>query len=132
MRPELGIFRCALSSDRTLPGLPESLNSQFSILNSAAAMDDWTFRSVSMAAAAPDVLKAILMIDDEILRGRAELTGRHRCIGCLAEVPREEYFANDFMCRECAAKSESYPLASTPGGASPVSGPTGGEGGGSS
>ena len=94
-------------------------------------MDARASRGVSMAAAAPDVLKAILMIEDEIPRGLPELTGRHRCIGCLAEVPAGEYFAHDFMCVECAERSETYPLASTPGVEEPPSRSDEGESGGS-
>jgi len=59
----------------------------------------------------------MLMNDDEIPRRLNELSGRHLCIGCLAEVPAAEYFANDFMCLACAERSESFPLASTPGAA---------------
>lgn len=43
-----------------------------------------------------------------------ERTGRHRCIHCLTDIPPEEYFGGDFACRKCAAKLETYPLASTP------------------
>lgn len=84
-----------------------------------------------MAAAAPDVLKATVMIEDEIPLGLSELSGRHRCIGCLGDVPSAEYFANDFMCRECAEKSGHFPLASTPGEALPERDSRGGGGGGS-
>jgi hypothetical protein len=66
------------------------------------------------------VLKALVVSDDEIQRQLAELTGRHKCIGCLAEVEREEYFANDFMCVPCAEKAEHYPLATTPSVPEPV------------
>ncbi|MGK2858547.1 MAG: hypothetical protein ACSLFQ_15205 [Thermoanaerobaculia bacterium] len=71
------------------------------------------------------------MIEDELPRGFDELTGRHRCIGCLADVPAAEYFANDFMCLECAAMSGYYPLASTPEASVPGPGRPGGEDGGS-
>jgi hypothetical protein len=84
-----------------------------------------------LAVAAHDVLKATVMIEDEIPRGLPELTGKHRCTGCLADVPAAEYFACDFMCRECAGKSGLYPLASTPGEPSPASARAGGESGGS-
>jgi hypothetical protein len=73
-----------------------------------------------------DVLKAMVMIDDEMPRGLSELTGRHRCIGCLAEVAAAEYFAHDFMCRACAEKSGQFPLASTPGHSDPAPGTGGG------
>ncbi|MFA6956007.1 MAG: hypothetical protein WC538_09070 [Thermoanaerobaculia bacterium] len=71
----------------------------------------------------------MVMIDDEIPRRLNELSGRHLCIGCLAELPAAEYFANDFICRECAGRSESYPLASTPG-AAPEEKDKGAQGGG--
>lgn len=70
----------------------------------------------------------MVMIDDEIPRRLSELSGRHRCIGCLAEVPAAEYFANDYMCDECADKSVSFPLASTPG-TGPEPQPKSGKGG---
>lgn len=57
----------------------------------------------------------MLMIEDEIPRRLNELSGRHLCIGCLAEVSAAEYFGNDFMCLACAERSEHFPLASTPG-----------------
>ena len=33
-------------------------------------------------------------------------SGKHRCIRCLAEVPAEEYFANDQVCDECGERFE--------------------------
>lgn len=75
------------------------------------------------------MLKALIMIDDEIPRGLSELSGRHRCIGCLADVPAADYFANDYMCNECADRSGSYPLASTPGTSPDTQGKAGKGGG---
>jgi hypothetical protein len=54
---------------------------------------------------------------DDIPRALPERTGRHLCVGCLAETPAERYFANDHLCDACAG-TEEYPLASTP--AAPV------------
>jgi hypothetical protein len=54
------------------------------------------------------------MIDDEVPRKRSERTGRHFCTSCLKELAAEEYFAGDFYCADCAAKSDHYPLATTP------------------
>lgn len=31
-----------------------------------------------------------------------ERTGKHKCVRCLAEIPSEEYFRNDFFCDKCA------------------------------
>jgi hypothetical protein len=58
------------------------------------------------------------MDEETVLRELEELTGRHRCVGCLALVKREEYLANDFTCRACDEKFGKYPLASTPKGES--------------
>jgi hypothetical protein len=35
-------------------------------------------------------------------------------VKCLAEIPSEEYLANDFLCDKCA-ESEEFPLKTTPG-----------------
>jgi hypothetical protein len=94
------------------------LNSQFSIRESPGRSRRHhriKGRRSATGSGASDVLKATVMIDDEIPRALNELSGRHRCIGCLADVPAAEYFANDFMCDECAGRSASFPLASTPG-----------------
>ena len=53
------------------------------------------------------------MQDDATPRGLTERTGRHLCVRCLRSIAAEEYFRNDHICDECAAKDE-YPLASTP------------------
>ena len=50
---------------------------------------------------------------DEIPRRLPERTGKHLCVGCLAETPAESYFANDHLCDACVTR-EAYPLASTP------------------
>jgi hypothetical protein len=42
-----------------------------------------------------------------------ERTQKHKCIKCLAEVPAEEYFANDYLCNKCAEREEDFPLQST-------------------
>jgi len=44
------------------------------------------------------------MDPDVIPRKLNERTEKHRCIRCLEEVRAEEYFGNDFLCDECAAK----------------------------
>jgi hypothetical protein len=41
-------------------------------------------------------------MDEETPRQLAERTGIHYCVRCLAEVPSDEYFANDFCCDRCA------------------------------
>jgi hypothetical protein len=53
------------------------------------------------------------MNDEPPTRPRAERTGKHYCVKCLAPVPADEYFRNDHICNACAAQDE-YPLASTP------------------
>ncbi len=60
------------------------------------------------------MLKALVMSHEDIQRQLPELTGRHKCINCLAEIGSEAYFENDFMCVACAEKAERYPLATTP------------------
>jgi hypothetical protein len=45
------------------------------------------------------------------LRNLPERTGYHHCTRCLADVDREEYFANDHQCARCAA-DDSFPNAS--------------------
>ncbi len=52
-------------------------------------------------------------VDEGPPRQLKERTEKHRCVKCLTEIPAEEYFANDFVCDQCAAKEE-YPLQSTP------------------
>jgi len=42
------------------------------------------------------------MLDEQTPRDLAERTGKHRCIRCLADVPGDEYFANDHLCDSCA------------------------------
>lgn len=44
--------------------------------------------------------------------GLTEKTGKHKCTGCLADVAREEYFANETLCSACDARKEEYPCAS--------------------
>ena len=44
------------------------------------------------------------MHDEPPPRKLKERTGKHYCIRCLAEVPSEEYFANDHICAKCAAE----------------------------
>jgi len=44
------------------------------------------------------------MHDEPPPRKLKERTGTHHCISCLAEVPAEEYFANDHICDKCAEK----------------------------
>jgi hypothetical protein len=53
------------------------------------------------------------MHDDPLPRELPERTGKHLCVKCLAQIPAEEYFRNDYICDACAADDE-YPLASTP------------------
>ena len=53
------------------------------------------------------------MHDDPPPRELPERTGKHYCVMCLGPVAAEEYFRNDHICDQCAAKTE-YPLASTP------------------
>ncbi|HEX2060452.1 MAG TPA: hypothetical protein VHK90_06900 [Thermoanaerobaculia bacterium] len=53
------------------------------------------------------------MQDDATPRALNERTAKHYCVKCLAQIPAEEYFRNDFLCDACAANDE-YPLASTP------------------
>ena len=45
-------------------------------------------------------------MDEPVPRNLRERTGKHRCIRCLAEIPEEEYCANDQTCDECAEKFE--------------------------
>jgi len=45
-------------------------------------------------------------VDEQTPRHLQVRTGKHRCIRCLAEVPEEEYFANDQVCDECGEKFE--------------------------
>ncbi len=53
------------------------------------------------------------MLDEPPPRELPERTGRHFCIRCLAEIPAEEFFRNDYLCDRCA-ESDEYPLQSTP------------------
>jgi uncharacterized protein CbrC (UPF0167 family) len=55
------------------------------------------------------------MNEEDPPRQLSERTGRHLCILCLADISAQEYFEGDFVCRKCAEKMETYPLASTPG-----------------
>jgi hypothetical protein len=54
-----------------------------------------------------------MALEDSTPRHLPERTGRHVCILCLGEVPDEQYFANDHLCDDCAAKDD-YPLKTTP------------------
>ena len=42
------------------------------------------------------------MHDEPLPRKLNERSGKHLCTRCLAEVPAEEYFANDHVCDKCA------------------------------
>jgi hypothetical protein len=42
--------------------------------------------------------------DEPTPRNLPERTGKHYCVRCLAEVPADEYFRNDFLCDKCAAQ----------------------------
>lgn len=53
-------------------------------------------------------------MDERTPRKLPERTGKHYCANCLKELPAEEYFAGDFFCSDCAARAQSYPLATTP------------------
>lgn len=53
------------------------------------------------------------MHDQPPQRALPERTGKHICVKCLTAIPASEYFRNDHICDECAAKDD-YPLASTP------------------
>jgi len=35
-----------------------------------------------------------------------ERTEKHYCVKCLEEVPRDQYFENDFFCDQCASAQE--------------------------
>ena len=35
-----------------------------------------------------------------------EKTEKHYCVKCLREVEKDEYLANDFLCDQCAGRSE--------------------------
>ena len=41
-------------------------------------------------------------MEDEETPRQLERTGKHYCVRCRAEVPSDEYFANDFLCNRCA------------------------------
>ena len=66
------------------------------------------------------------MFQEKVPRHLTERTGKHFCISCLRETPSEEYFANDHVCRECAARSEAFPLAATPEAKEEADAPSGG------
>jgi hypothetical protein len=53
-------------------------------------------------------------MDEDPPRQLKEKTQKHYCVKCLAEIPAEEYFRNDFLCDRCAETQEEYPLQSTP------------------
>jgi hypothetical protein len=53
------------------------------------------------------------MHEDPPPRALTERTGKHLCVSCLTLVPAEEYFRNDHICDQCAAKDE-YPPPSRP------------------
>jgi hypothetical protein len=48
-------------------------------------------------------------------RKLTQRTEKHYCVKCLAEVPAEEYFNNDFLCNKCTEKEAEYPLQTTEG-----------------
>ena len=54
------------------------------------------------------------MHDEPPPRKLKERTGKHYCVTCLSEVPREEYLRNDHICDDCAAEDNEFPLATTP------------------
>lgn len=74
----------------------------------------YTTRSGQPAVAGRLSYKLNWMNEEEPPRRLAERTGRHVCICCLKEILPAEYFQGDFACRDCAARVETYPLASTP------------------
>ena len=47
------------------------------------------------------------MHDEPPPRKLNERTGIHVCIRCLAEIPGEEYFANDHVCQKCVEEDAS-------------------------
>ncbi|HYO78706.1 MAG TPA: hypothetical protein VE010_19760 [Thermoanaerobaculia bacterium] len=53
------------------------------------------------------------MHDQPPQRALPERTGKHVCIKCLTAIPATEYFRNDHICDECAAKEE-YPVPAKP------------------
>ena len=60
--------------------------------------------------------RSTMMNEESVPRRRPERTGKHVCIHCLRKTSAEDYFEFDFHCRECAGRSNEFPLASTPGG----------------
>jgi hypothetical protein len=66
------------------------------------------------------------MIQEKVERHLKERTGKHYCVSCLFETPAAQYFANDHVCDACAARDQSYPLATTPE-AKPLSDPSPGD-----
>ena len=47
------------------------------------------------------------MHDEPPPRKLNERTGKHFCIRCLAEIPAEEFLANDHICQKCADEDAS-------------------------
>ena len=47
----------------------------------------------------------IAAMDEETPRQLDERSGLHHCVRCLAEVPSDQYFANDFFCDRCAGEA---------------------------
>jgi len=39
-------------------------------------------------------------------RTEKHYTEKHYCVKCLEEVPRDQYFENDFFCDQCASAQE--------------------------
>ena len=46
------------------------------------------------------------MEPDSVPKQLREKTEKHYCVRCLREVERDEYFANDFLCDQCANVEE--------------------------
>jgi len=42
------------------------------------------------------------MDPESVPRQLKEKSEKHYCVKCLREVPRDEYFDNDFLCDACA------------------------------
>jgi len=42
------------------------------------------------------------MDPESVPRQLREKSEKHYCVRCLREVPRDEYFENDFLCDACA------------------------------
>ena len=43
------------------------------------------------------------MEPDAVPKQLKEKSEKHYCVRCLREVEKDEYFANDFLCDDCAA-----------------------------